>query len=121
MSNPYLDRDDKGAHGRRAEKKTMKRLGAELTAGSGNLDDKGDGKLRELIIENKATKNHVMSIDLTWLEEITEHAMAKGKDPALAFQFVNSAGIPKTHGAWVAMPEHVFKRLLYLIGELCPS
>lgn len=121
--NPFLDRDtDTGVHGRRAEKKTMRRLGARSTVGSGNLDsDKGDGELTELLLENKSTRKLVLELDLIWLESISEYAMAKGKDPALSFQFVDISGTPKPHGAWVAVPEHVFSRMLTLLGEKCPS
>lgn len=106
-------RDDAmGVHGRRAETKVAKRLGARLTSGSGNKLDKGDMVLADFRIESKATKNRSMSLKLHWLEKIHEQAVAKAQQPALALQFVDDAGEPCHAGAWVAIPEHLFNELL---------
>lgn len=113
--NPLFDRGnprDKGAHGRKAEKKTAKRLGGKLQPGSGALDGaKGDFTVNRFLIENKATEDESFTLKQSWLLKIYSEALACGKVPALSFQFVRPSGQSETRDRWVAIPEHLFKDL----------
>lgn len=114
MAESPLDRRigkrNSGTHGQVAEKRTAKRLAADLTPASGAIDGaKGDMATCDMLIENKATKNASMSLKLDWLQKIAHEAEGKGKQPALAVQFVTTDGKPVRDGAWVMVPEWVFK------------
>lgn len=113
MNNPFLERGKHKQHGQRAEKKAAKRLKGQLTPASGALDGaKGDFHLKEFLVENKATEKKSMGLELQWLAKIAQEAVDHGKYPALSMQFVTLDGQPKQDGAWVAIPEYVFKELL---------
>lgn len=112
--NPLFDRcnpKDKGAHGRKAEKKTAKRLGGRQQPGSGALDDaKGDITYRRWLVENKAVNSGVESITipLQWLLKVYSEARASDLSPALAFQFTTSEGLSDARARWVCIPESTF-------------
>lgn len=112
-TNPFFARQQRagiGASGRRAEKKTAQRVGARQTAASGALDaQKGDFTVKGVRAENKSTQNASMSIKLAWLEKITKESLPNGETPVLSIQFVNEAGVPVKSGAWVMVPESVFR------------
>ena len=105
-------RDRIGVVGRVAEIKTAKRLGGHQTPASGAMQGaKGDIRRPEFLIENKSTVRDSFSVSLQVLAKIHQEARAKGKAPALAFQFVQEDGTPHRFGAWVAIPEWMFKEL----------
>ena len=106
-------RSQHGSHGRLAEEKAARRLGARLTPASGACDGaKGDMSTEDMLIENKATKNASMSLKLEWLQKIAHEAQGRGKQPALALQFVSENGNPRPDGAWVCIPEWVYNELI---------
>lgn len=113
--NPLFDRGnplDKGAHGRKAEKATAKRLGGKQQPGSGALDGaKGDITFASFLIENKAVDAESIRIPLQWLLKVYGEALAGQRIPALAFQFTTQAGVSDARSRWVCIPEHVFKDL----------
>ena len=112
--NPFFDRDkkDKGAHGRKAEKKTSRRLQGVLQPGSGALPGaKGDIVTRQFLIENKTTNGESIRIELDWLLKIYAEALAVGQSPALAFQFVYGSGVSEHRNRWVCISEADFKEL----------
>ena len=112
MDNPLLRRLSKGDHGQRAEKKAAKRLGGRQTPGSGSKDhSKGDIVLTQFLVENKTTNGESLSVKLSWLRKISAEAIGRTKEPALAFQFVNGQGQPSADGAWVAIPERLFREV----------
>lgn len=120
MANPFLDREARagiGGTGRKAERKTAKRLGGRLTPASGALDSqKGDFATKDWLCENKSTVNASLGVKLAWLEKITREALPNGKTPALSIQFTDGDGAPLKSGSWVCIPEHVFKELLDVAG-----
>ena len=100
-------------HGMKAEKLTAKRIGGNLVPGSGSgYLNKGDIRLGEYLLENKATMRGSLSIKLDWLRQIAQQAMEKTQIPALFFQFVDNAGNPLRNGRWVAIPEDEFLRIM---------
>lgn len=100
-------------HGEKAERKSMKFLGAKPTIASGRLDgDKGDGKLPGYLLENKATVHGSFSLKHRELAKISGEAEEKNCDPLLTFQFVNHEGDPKKDGSWVCIPARVWRELL---------
>jgi len=112
--NPFFDREnpkDKGVHGRKAEKKTAKRLSGRLTPGSGALSAKGDFEYLQWLVENKATEAESLVLKLDWLTKIYGEALAVGREPALSIQFVTGDGSPRDRGAWVMIPEKMFRNL----------
>lgn len=113
--NPFFDRQnpkDKGAHGRKAEKKASQRLGGRLQPGSGSLDGaKGDFTYDRWLMENKATEAGSITIPLQWLLKVYGEAQAMQLTPALSFQFTTSEGVSDARTRWVAIPEWVFKDL----------
>lgn len=101
-----------GRVGRKAERQTAKRMGADMVPGSGCGDrNKGDIELPEFLVENKSTVAASYRLKLDELLKINDEARGQGKNPALTFQFVNGDGTPRKNGAWVAIPEWLFQEL----------
>jgi len=110
--NPLMRRLNRNDHGQRSEKRAAARMGGRLQPGSGSKDhSKGDFKLPAFLVENKATTSLSMSVKLDWLRKISGEAAGFTKEPALAIQFVDGQGKPVADGAWVAIPERVFREL----------
>jgi hypothetical protein len=110
MTNPLLVKLDKNQHGQRAEKRAAARLGGRQQPGSGNQDhSKADIKLPDFLIESKATLAASLSIKLEWLATVSTQAAAINREPALLIQFVDGQGRSLGGGAWVMVPERVFK------------
>lgn len=108
----YLERLARGDHGQRAEKKAGKRIGGRLQPGSGcSPNNKGDIKTDSFLIESKATIHNSLSVKLEWLRKISDEAIGLTREPALIVQFVDAGGGIVTDGAWVMIPERVFKEL----------
>lgn len=109
--NPYLRRLAKPQHGRKAEKKAAKRLKGSLTPASGALQHaKGDIRKGDFLLDSKATVNASFRLTVEQLAKISKEALDAGKDPALLIQFVDHSG-HLSAGAWVVIPERVFKEL----------
>lgn len=113
-ANPFERRMGRiGKSGRKAEKRTVKRLGAKEQLASGATAGlKGDMALEHALIENKSTVNASFSVKHAHLAKIAREAAADGKAPALAFQFTHPNGIPLPYGAWVMLPEWLYMELL---------
>ena len=102
-----------GDAGRAAERKAAQRRGARLTPASGALKQKGDMKLgEEFLIEDKSTSSSVLPVRLTTLQNITRAALAEGRRPALGITFTTGDGEPIQGGAWVAIPEWLFREIV---------
>lgn len=98
--------------GRKAEKKAGKRLGARVIPGSGTIPSlKGDLSTKSFLIESKATTKKSLSVKLDWLRKIDQEALEEGRDPALLVQFTDADGAVVRGGAWVCIPEALFKEL----------
>jgi hypothetical protein len=109
--NPYLKRASKTQHGRKAEKKAAKRLRGSLTPASGALQHaKGDIRKGQFLLDSKATVKQSFRVTTEQLAKISKEALDSGKDPALLIQFVDDSGHLHV-GAWVMIPERVFKEL----------
>lgn len=101
-----------GASGRRAEKRASKRMGAGLTAASGATGQKGDMRWPGWLLEAKSTVGKSLGVTHSWLAKITHEATMAGRHPGLMVIFVDEAGRPKKDGAWVMVPERLFKELV---------
>lgn len=115
MTNPYLKRRglrEGTTTGHKAETKAARRFGATQTPASGALGVKGDYDLGGFKFENKATQADSYTLQHKTLGKISKEAAMEGKWPALALQYTDAGGQPVQDGAWVALPEHVFRRLL---------
>lgn len=113
--NPFFDRQNRGTHkhGQKAEKKTGKRLGGKVRAGSGSVEGyKGDVELPDYLVENKTTVNKSLSLKEDWLTKISVEAREAGRVPAVAIQFVDSQGNSRRFGRWVMIPEENFKEMV---------
>jgi len=101
-----------GDAGRKAEVKTAKRVGGDLTPASGAMDGaKGDFTLPDLLIENKSTTSDSFSVKYEHLQKISQEARAVGRAPALFFQFTRRDGTPHPSGKWVCIPEHIWEEM----------
>jgi hypothetical protein len=110
--NPYLSRVSRiGEVGRRAERKSARRLGAKLTPASGAAQSKGDMIKAEFLIEHKATIKASLSLQRDWLEKIEREAYLTGKQPALMVSFQHPSGHDHPAGRWVLVQESFFKEL----------
>lgn len=110
LSSPKI-----GEHGRSAEKLAAKRLGARQTPASGALASaKGDFEKDGFLIENKATTSGSYSLSQeVWLK-IYNEALAVGKNPALAVQFVTPSGSSRRDSRMVVIPEWLFQEVFGL-------
>ena len=97
-----------GGSGRKAEKRTARRIGANLTPASGAFVEKGDMTTQEFRIESKATEKGSMSVKLDWLLKIEKEAHMTGREPALSIIFCDEQGRPRKGGSWIAIPENLF-------------
>ena len=116
MIPPYLKRDlvkDTGRAGRKAESSLAHRMGVNALPGSGSLKGaKGDIVKEDFLIENKSSTKDSFSIKKDHLYKIYQEALDTNKQPALAFQFVNSQGQSQKKDRWVCIPESVWKEWL---------
>lgn len=120
--NAFLTRSQKEGttgHGNRSEKRVAKDLGARLQPASGAMvGAKSDARLKGVSfnfrIENKATVNMTLPIQLDWLVKISKESLQDGSIPVLAFSFVTPEGKPRSamNSDWVAMPKTYFQELL---------
>jgi Holliday junction resolvase len=78
------------------ERETAKRIGGEVTRGSGNgAFDKGDVKKRKLVrIENKTTKAKSFSVTAEIIDKIEEQALMSGTLPVVEVE-IDNAGKPR--------------------------
>jgi len=103
----------KGDHGTKAEKLSAKKVDGRLTPASGAMESaKGDFEAGEFLVENKCTNSGTLSLKLEWLTKISRESSSLGKTPALAFQFVDSTGRPRTSGDWVAIPAWLWREMV---------
>lgn len=104
---------DKGRAGKAHEKSLAKRIGADLTPGSGALDGaKGDMKKGDFLIEAKTSTRESFTVKRDVLHKIRGEAMAIGKYPALAVSFVNEEGKSTKNDRWVMLTEQDFLDLI---------
>lgn len=120
MSNPYLDRlanAGTNPHGKRAEKKVAKKMGARLHPNSGAMRGaKSDASLTEekFRLEMKSTVNQAISLELATLVKIAHEALPHNQVPGVVIMFVDPQGVPrlKQYAEWVLMPMAVFQELV---------
>jgi hypothetical protein len=114
MIKPYRPGQDRdNAHGAKAEKRLAKRTGARLTPASGALQGaKGDMFTDRFRIESKSTVKDSYRLPLDVLCKAADEASEQGEVGVLVIQFVMPDGRIRRQGAWVCLPEHVFKELL---------
>lgn len=115
---PYLKRaakndKDKGRPGRKAETSLAMRLGGTQRPGSGALAGaKGDVTIGDFLLENKSSQGASFSVKQEHFHKIYQEALEVSKNPALAFQFVDSQGKSEKRDRWVAIPEALFCELI---------
>lgn len=98
--------------GRRAEKRAALRLSMKTQPSSGRFSNaKGDLTNDDWLLEQKSTQAASISVKHSWLAKISKEAVAQKKKPALLFAFCTGDGNPRVSGAWVAMPEWLFREL----------
>lgn len=120
MDSPFFRRgnpSDKGAPGRKAERRLADRLGGTQQPGSGALagakgDVIKDTPSLSLLIENKSTTGASFGLKRDHLLKVYQEALEQGKTPALAFQFINPLGKSEKRDRWVCLPEHIAMALL---------
>ncbi len=100
-----------GTAGRKAEKKTLSKMGATPTPNSGAAGSKGDGEWSGYLLELKSTVKKSMSLKLDHLSKITGEAHAAGVEPALVIVFTDGSGTPLREGTWVCIPQATFEEL----------
>lgn len=100
-----------GKAGRKAEKKTLSKMGAEPTPNSGAGGSKGDGNLPGFLMECKSTSNQSIVVNREMLSKITGEAHAAGVEPCLAIIFTDGSGNPVREGTWICIPQGVFEEL----------
>ncbi len=101
-----------GETGRKAERKTAKRLDGDLVPASGGANEKGDYRLPGVLAENKSTQKGQFTLEYGHLRKIAQEARATGRAPSLSFQFTLPSGDPRPSGAWVCIPEYLWKEIL---------
>jgi hypothetical protein len=72
---------------------------------------KGDTDLGRVLLESKSSTNASMSVKHDWLAKISMEARQEGKSPALSVTFITGDGQPVKDGAWVMIPEYLFREL----------
>lgn len=115
--NKFLARQtDAMAMGLTAEAKAAKRLGGRSVIGSGSMQGvKGDIILDKgllSMVEVKTTFALSISLKYSWLKKVAEEALLVRRKPALLIQFAHTSGKPREDGAWVMIPESVYKSLV---------
>lgn len=116
--NPYLERlanAGKNAHGKKAEKKTAKKMGARLHPNSGaRRGAKSDASLKNFRLEMKSTTNKVLPLDMAWLTKIAQEALPHGQTPGVVVLFVDPQGVPRLrqYAEWVLIPRVAFQELV---------
>ena len=97
------------------EKELAKRLGGEVTRGSGSGNDKGDVKKKRLVrLEAKTTKNKSFPVTRKMVEKLEDYALAHDELPVIIIEF-NTEGKPDMEVAVV--PTYVLQMLEELKGN----
>ncbi len=110
----YMNRRTKHPtkHGTVSEKRTMKKLGARLTPGSGAMAGcKSDGYDKTFRYENKATIHKSFSVKLDVLHKIEKEALETGLTPVLCVSFTTGSGMSVSNGDYVVISRDVFESL----------
>lgn len=77
------------------EKSLAKRIGGNVTPGSGNGSIKGDVRKRGIVrIEAKTTKRRSFSVTLDMIDKIESAALPSGEMPVLVIEFIDEQGKP---------------------------
>lgn len=101
----YLLREDtKHTKSRKQERRSAKKYGGHLTAGSGSKWNKGDVNAGEYKIECKRTDKKSITVKLEWLLTIRDHAFAARMKPAVEIELQDEV--------WVMIPASDFKELI---------
>ena len=72
---------------------------------------KGDIKLERYLVESKTTERDSIAVKHEWLAKIAHEARGTDRNPALALTFVDGRGQPVRDGAWIVIPEWLWKEL----------
>ena len=118
--SPFMRRgakNDKGAHGRKAETLAARRLGGSQQPGSGALlgakgDIKKDTPKHSFLLENKSSSGKSFSLPKDWLYKIYREALEQNRVPGLSFQFTDAKGKSDRMDRWIAFPEHIALALM---------
>lgn len=101
-----------GQAGRRSEKRAASRVRGRPTRASGCGNQKGDYTKGDFVVEHKSTTALSLRLAYDWLTKIAVEATETAKKPALHVTFNRGeAGHPRIYGAWVMIPEKLFKEL----------
>lgn len=80
---------------RKQEKELAVKIGGRVTAGSGNLDVKGDIRVKSIArIECKTTKHKSFPVTLEMVRKIQTAALGAGEVPAMVVEFIDAKGKP---------------------------
>jgi len=92
------------------ERELAKRVGGQVTVGSGNKDVKGDvRKKRVMRIEAKTTGNKSFSVTREIIRKIEEAALASDELPALVVEFIDGKG--KVQSSVAVVPLYVLEMI----------
>lgn len=100
-----------GKAGRKAERRTLQKFGAEPVPNSGASNSKGDGTLPGFLMEIKSTQRDSLTLKQEVLHKIAGEAYAEGVEPCLAIVFTDGGGEPKRGGSWVCITRDLFEEL----------
>lgn len=99
--------------GERAERDSAKRLGLQLTPGSGSRAWKGDARDERYLQEHKSTSARSIKLDLGWLCKLVAEARASnGREPLLSITFTHPDERAVRSGRWVMVREDHFMELV---------
>lgn len=102
---------------RTQERELAKRIGGEVTRGSGNGKwQKGDIQLKGVLrIEAKTTKNKSFSVTREMWRKIEEEAMTNDETPIIVIEFIDDKGNPESSLA--VCPVHIIDEIVAYAGE----
>lgn len=88
------------------------RVRGRPTRASGCGNQKGDYTKGDFVVEHKSTTALSLRLTYEWLTKIAVAAGEAAKKPALHVTFSRGDdGHSRPHGAWVLIPEKLFKEL----------
>lgn len=111
ISGGNLKNDSIKEASKKNERKTAKKLGGNVTPGSGAFEGhKGDIKLDDFLLEQKETSNKSIQILIEHLLKITREANSTNKTGCMVYKFLETP--PNMEKEWVLIPLSSFKELI---------
>ncbi len=89
----------------------MKRNRGRPVPGSGSGNRKGDYEAADFLVEHKSTTAGSIRLQYAHLAKIAQEARGVAKEAALGITFNYESGEPVADGAWVLVPERIWRRL----------